>query len=134
MLRFAVLAGALALVACQAPKPTLDPEAQPIAHAFFDEVRSGGDLSADTHLAHELKTPATVEELAEFKSMIPTDPPASVTLKSWDAKIDNTGTTTRIAEIYDYVDHKLLVQTAFFKSPGGRDPVIVGFDVKDGGS
>ena len=133
MARFAVLAAAVALAACQPPKPTLDPEAQPIAHAFFDEVRSGDDFMADTHVAHELKTPTSIDQIAQFRTLIPDGPPASVTLQRWNAKVDSTGATTTIAEIYDYGDRKLLVQTAFFKSPAGQDPVIVGFKVEDGG-
>jgi hypothetical protein len=35
-------------------------------------------------------------------------------------------------DVYNYGDHTLVVQTALFKSPGGVDPVIVGFDVRPG--
>jgi hypothetical protein len=127
--RFAGLALAVLLAACQAPKPTLDPAAEPIARAFFAEVRDGGDLDADPHLAHELKNPTSEEQLTFFRAMIPLAPARTIELKTWDAKTDNVGTTTRLTQAYHYADRTLIVQTALFKSPGGHDPIIVGFNL-----
>jgi hypothetical protein len=120
-----------ALGACKAAA-TLDPSAQPIAHAFFEEVHSGGDLMADTHLAHELKNPTTVDQLAQFRDLIPAEAPRSVTLETWSAHDDSTGETTRLKETYTFSDRTLVVQTALFKAPAGQDPVIVGFKVEAG--
>jgi hypothetical protein len=127
-----VLVVLLALAACKPPPPTLDPAADPIARGFFDEVRTGGDLDADPHLAHELKNPTTEQQLAEFRALIPAEPYRSETLKSWEASDDNVGTTTKLTHVYDYGDHVLIVQTALFKSPGGVEPVIVGFNLRAG--
>ena len=127
--RFALAAILAALAACHPAAPTLDPSAQPIAHQFFDEVRAGADLDADPHLAHELKNPTSEQQLVFFRAMIPLEPPRGVELRSWDAKTDNIGTTTRMTEAYHYVDRTLIVQTALFKSPGGQEPVIVGFNL-----
>jgi hypothetical protein len=128
--RFAFLALALALAACKPVEaPTLDPEADPIARQFYEEVRSGADLDGDPHLAHELKNPTTYDQIGEFRAMIPAETPRSVELRGADMTVDSAGTTTRISEIYHYSDHDLLVQTALFKSPGGVEPVIVGFRV-----
>jgi hypothetical protein len=123
----------LALAACKPAQATLDPLAQPIAHAFFEEVHSGGDLMADAHLAHELKNPTTVDQLAQFRDLMPAEAPRSVALQSWDAKDDSTGETTRLKETYTFSDRTLVVQTALFKAPAGQDPVIVGFKVEAGG-
>ena len=41
-------------------------------------------------------------------------------------------TTTKLTDVYDYGDHVLIAQTALFKSPGGVDPVIVGFNLREG--
>jgi hypothetical protein len=133
MARFAFLALAtLALAACKpAEAPTPDPEADPIARQFFDEVRSGADLDGDPHLAHELKNPTTYDQIAEFRALIPAETPRSVELRSSDVTVDSTGTTTRIAEIYHYSDRDLLAQTALFKSPSGVEPVIVGFRISE---
>jgi hypothetical protein len=132
-MRFAaVFVAVAALAACKPAAPTLDPAAEPIARAFYDEVRRGDDLDAEPHLAHELKNPTTEAEIAEFRAIIPPDAPAPPTLKSWDVKTDGTGTTTRLTHIYRYADRVLVAQTALFKSPGGVDPVIVGFQVKQG--
>jgi hypothetical protein len=68
----------VALAACKPAAPTLDPNAQPIAHAFFDEVRTGGDLMGDPHLAHELKNPTTVAQLADFRGLIPSEAPRQI--------------------------------------------------------
>jgi hypothetical protein len=132
MSRFAGFLILLSLAACKPAAPTLDPNAEAIAKQFFDEVRTGADLDADTHLAHELKNPTTEDQLAQFRPLIPAEPYRSVTLQSWDAKTDTTGTTTRLTEVYDYGDHTLVAQTALFRSPGGVDPVIVGFNLKPG--
>jgi hypothetical protein len=122
---------ALALAACQPAKPTLDPNAEPIARAFFDEVRTGADLDADTHLAHELKNPTSEEQLTVFRSLIPVEPPRSIELKSWEARTDAAGTTTKLTELYRYADRTLVAQTALFKSPSGEDPVIIGFNLTE---
>lgn len=131
---FVVLVGMVpvvgALAACKPAAPTLDPAAAPMAQAFYDEVRRGADLDADTHLAHELKNPTTEAEIAEFRTLIPSDAPAPPTLKSWDVKTDSTGTTTRLTQVYRYADRVLVAQTALFKSPSGVEPVIVGFKVQ----
>src|SRR5579863_3510768 len=133
MARFAAVLLVVALAGCTPPAPTLDPEAEPFAIAFFEEVRTGADLDADIHLAHELKNPTTEAELAQFRALIPTEPYQSVELKTWDAKTDSVGTTTRLTQAYHYMDRTLVAQTAFFKSPSGRDPVIVGFNLTEAG-
>jgi hypothetical protein len=45
---------------------------------------------------------------------------------------NSTGTTTRLTEAYHYGDQILIAQTALFKSPGGSEPVIVGFKLSQG--
>jgi hypothetical protein len=131
MARFVGLLLILTLAAaCKPAPPTqLDPDAEVIARQFFEEVRAGGDLNADAHLARELKNPTSEEQLATFRAMIPDEPARSIELGTWDAKTDSTGTTTRLTLNYGYSDRTLVAQTALFKSPGGRDPVIVGFQV-----
>jgi hypothetical protein len=132
MFRFAaVLAALAALAACKPGTPTLDPAADPIARAFYDEVARGADLDADTHLAHELKNPTTEQEIAQFRQLIPPGPPGLVELTGWQVKNDSVGTTTRLTHIYHYGARALIAQTALFKSPSGVDPVIVGFQVKE---
>lgn len=136
MPRFAGLLLALAMVGCKPAPATLDPQADPIARQFFAEVRSGADLDADPHLAHELKNSTTEGELAQFRAMIPPEPPQSVRLQSWSATTNGAGTTTQLTDVYSYGDHALTVLTALFKSPDGKAPVIVGFDLHEtsGGS
>lgn len=129
MARFATLALALALAACHPAAPKLDPSAETIARQFFVEVRDGDNLDADPHLAHELKNPTSETQLTFLRAMIPLQPPRDIDLRTWDAKTDNVGTTTRLTHAYLYADRTLIVQTALFKSPAGREPVIVGFNV-----
>lgn len=131
MRRFAILA-LLALAACKPPAPPApDPEADPIARAFYQEVRTGGDLDADVHLAHELKNPTTEQELAQFRTLIPVEPPSSIELTNSEVHTDSAGTLTKLTEVYHYADRDLLAQTALFKSPGGVDPIIVGFKLSE---
>ena len=121
----------LALTACKPAQPPLDPSAEVVARQFFEDVRSGADLDAEPHLAHELKNPTTEAQIAHFRTMIPGDPPRSIELRTWDAKTDSAGTTTRLTEAYGYGDHTLIAQFALFKSLSGQDPVIVGFNLTD---
>jgi hypothetical protein len=134
MSRFAGVLIVLGLVACKAAAPTqtLDPNADPIARQFFEEIRAGGDLDADPHLAHELKNPTTEDQIAQFRALIPAEPYRSVELRTFDVKTDSTGVTTKLMDVYNYGDHVLVAQTALFKSPGGVDPVIVGFNLRVG--
>ena len=75
-MRFAAIFVVLALAACKPAAPSLDPAADPIARAFYDDVRRGADLDAEPHLAHELKNPTTEAQIAEFRQVIPSDAPA----------------------------------------------------------
>jgi hypothetical protein len=130
MARFGALLIILALAACKpAATQELDPSAEVIARQFYEEVKSGADLNTDTHMAHELKNPTSEQQLAMFRSMIPDEPARSIDLESWDAKTDDAGTTTRLTFNYGYSDRTLVAQTALFKSPGGKEPVIVGFQI-----
>ena len=86
----------------------------------------------DPHLAHELKNPTTVAQLADFRGLIPSEAPRSVELQHWDVSDDSAGETTRLKEAYAFSDRTLIVQTALFKSPSGQDPIIVGFQVAPG--
>jgi hypothetical protein len=130
MARFGAVLIILTLAACKpAEAPQLDPSAEVIARQFYEEVKGGADLNADVHMARELKNPTSEEQLALFRSMIPDEPSRSIDLESWDAKTDSSGTTTRLTIDYGYSDRTLVAQTALFKSPGGKDPVIVGFQI-----
>jgi hypothetical protein len=130
MVRFGMALTVLALAACKpAEAPQLDPSAEVIARQFYEEVKSGADLNTDVHMARELKNPTSEEQLATFRSMIPDEPARSIDLETWDAKNDSSGTTTRLTIDYGYSDRTLVAQTALFKSPGGKDPVIVGFQI-----
>ena len=134
MSRFAGVLVVLSLAACKPAAPALDPTADAIARQFFDEVRTGADLDGDPHLARELKNPTTEDQIAQFRALIPAEPYRSVELRSSDTTTDTTGVTTKLMDVYNYGDHVLVVQTALFKSPGGVDPVIVGFNVRPGDS
>ena len=78
MARTAGLLLALALIACKPAQPPLDPQADPIARAFFEEVRTGANLDASPHLAREQKTSTTEQQLSEFRDLIPAQPPTSI--------------------------------------------------------
>jgi hypothetical protein len=132
MARIAVAALALIAVAACAKPPasdSLDPQADPIAREFYDDVRGGADLTAEPHLARELKNPTTASQLEVYRALMPAEPPQSVELQNWDVSTDSTGTTTKLTDAYHYMDRTLIARTALFKSPGGQDPVIVGFDL-----
>jgi hypothetical protein len=120
----------LALGACHgaADQPS-QTKAGPIARAFYEEVRTGADITADPHLAHELKNPTTQSQLGTFRALIPPEAPSQIETRLFDVETDETGETTRIVEAYHYADRTLIAQTALFRSPAGRSPVIVGFNI-----
>ena len=120
---------ALMLVACKPAAPPLDPQADPIARAFFEEVRTGANLDASPHLARERKNTTTEQQLSEFRDLIPSQPPSSIELKEFNVSSDSAGVTTRLVDVYTYPDRALIVQTALFKAPAGQTPVIIGFKV-----
>jgi hypothetical protein len=139
MARFVWLALAatmLAFLACKpAGPPPLDPNADRFARQLFDEIRTGADLDADAHLAHELKNPTTEEQIDQFRSLIPAEPYRSVELREAEVSEDSTGVTTKLTDVYHYSDKDLVAQTALFRSPAGVNPVIVGFNLTvSGGS
>jgi hypothetical protein len=124
--------GVLAWVAaCQAPPPPVDAQAEPIAQAFFNEVRSGASIDDDPHVAHELKNPTSEDQIAEFRALIPAEPPQRIENRAATATTDSVGTTTRLTDAYYYADRTLIAQTALFKSPAGTTPVIVGFQLTE---
>ena len=129
MARTAGLLLALALIACKPAQPPLDPQADPIARAFFEEVRTGANLDASPHLAREQKTSTTEQQLSEFRDLIPAQPPTSIELKEYNVSSNSAGVTTRLVDLYTYSDRALIVQTALFKAPSGQTPVIIGFKV-----
>lgn len=128
--RFAAILAVFTLFACHKPGPSpAETTAGPIARAFYEEVRTGADLSGDPNLARELKTPATQDQLSYFRALIPAEAPSSVERRLFDVKTDSTGETTLIVDAYRYSDRTLIAQTALFRSPAGRTPVIVGFNL-----
>src|SRR5215469_6440219 len=118
---------ALMLAACKPAPPTLDPNAEVICRQFFEDVKNGVDLDAEPQVAHELKNPTSEAQLAADRAMIPAEPASSITLQSWDATANSVGVTTRLTLAYGYAGHTLIVRCALFKSPSGKEPVIVGF-------
>ena len=133
MARLAVLCLGLLLCACGLPAP--DKSAEPIARSFYDEVRSGADLTDDPNVAHELKNDTSTQQLAAFREMIPAEAPQSIQTRAYDVVVNSTGTTTHITDAYRYADRTLIAQTALFKSPSGRSPVIIGFHLSmEGGT
>jgi hypothetical protein len=123
----AILCLGLLLCACSLPAP--DKSAEPIARSFYDEVHTGADLTADPHVAHELKNDTSTQQLAAFREMIPAEAPQSIETRAYDVVANSTGVTTHITDAYRYADRTLIAQTALFKSPSGRSPVIVGFNL-----
>ena len=127
MSKLAILGVGLMLGACALPGP--DKSAEPFARAFYDEVRAGADLTDDPQVARELKNDTSTQQLATFREMIPAEAPRSIETRAYDVVVNSTGTTTHITDAYRYSDRTLIAQTALFKSPSGRSPVIVGFNL-----
>ncbi|MFI4974636.1 MAG: hypothetical protein ACHP84_08880 [Caulobacterales bacterium] len=123
----AAMAVGLAVSACSLP--TVDKQSDAIARHVYDEVRTGADVDADPNVAHELKNPTTAMELNAMRGLIPAGDPKKVENRAISVNVTSVGTTTHLTHAYVYDDRTVYAYTTLFKSPGGKTPVVVGFNL-----
>lgn len=122
------LAALMALAACSLP--AADKQSDGEARALYEEIRTGADLSKDTHLADELRTPEALAQLAAVKSLIPEGAPTKVENRGWNYSTNTDGSNATLTHAYVYKDHTVIAETVLQKPPGGADWKIAGFHVK----
>lgn len=128
-MRRTFLAGVIALVALAACSlPTVDKAADAKAQALYTQIRTGADISLNTDLAPELKTPAALAQLAAVKAQLPEGAPTGVVNRSWSINAGAGGTQAALVHAYSYPTVTVLAQTVLAK---GKDKTwkIIGFHV-----
>jgi hypothetical protein len=122
----APLIALLALTACSLP--TADKQSDAEARALYEEIRTGADLSKDTHLSEELTTPDALAQLAEVKGMLPPGAPEKIENRSWKYNASTDGAYATLVHAYIYKNHTVLAETVL-KKPSGGEWKIAGFHV-----
>ncbi len=126
----AAVFAAASLSACSLP--TADKEADAKARALYEQIRTGADLSKNEDLSPELRTPATLIQLAAVRGSLPPGAPTGVVNRSWSINAGTGGTTAALVHAYSYPQATVLAETVLAK---GKDKVwkITGFHVKFAG-
>ena len=116
----------LALAACNLP--AADKESDADARGFYDELRTGADLSRDPHLDPAFRAAAAALSPADVKAQIPAGAPTKVNVTGWS--YDSTagaGSKATLSHDYVYAGRTVHVMTGLHKYPGQTAWTIVGF-------
>jgi hypothetical protein len=132
-LMLAALAALLALGACGLP--AIGKESGGVARTFFDEVRTGADLSRDAHVDPSLKTPEATASLAQIRNLLPPGAPSAVNSSGFSYNSESaTGATVRVTHEYVYGARLVTIQTYLRKPPGATIWFVVGLEADLGGT
>jgi hypothetical protein len=105
-----LLVAGLALASCKVPK--LDPSAETMAKAAFDEIRRGDMPALTSQLAPNLKSPDSTAKLTQLKQMIPDGTARGRRTVGWHWFEQASGeTTVDVTDEYDFGDRKVLWNT-----------------------
>ena len=128
-----ICAALVLLAACSLP--VMNKEADGVARTFFDEVRSGADLSKDPHVDPTLQTPITSAGFARIRSELPPGAPTKVTNTGFNVNTDTaSGSTLRLAHQYAWGDRSVTIQTFLRKPPGATIWFVVAMEADLGGT
>jgi hypothetical protein len=127
------LAAGLGIAACSLP--VADKESDGVARTFFDEVRSGADLSRDVHVDPSLQTPITGDGFARMRSALPPGPPTKVNNSGYSYNSSSgAGSMARLSHQYVWGARNVTIQTFMKKPPGGTNWVIYAVEADLGGA
>jgi hypothetical protein len=135
-MKVALIVGAMAIGALSACSlPVVDKEGDAIARAFFDEVRTGADLTRDAHVDPSLETPAAAASFARIRGLLPPGAPTKVNNTGFSFNSSGgTGSNARLSHQYVYGDRSITIQTVMKKPPGGTVWFVVGMEADLGGT
>jgi hypothetical protein len=123
---------ALALAACSLPAP--DKASDAAARGFFDEVRSGADLSRDPHVDASLLAPDAAAAIAQIKAALPPGAPSAVRDTGWSfVSTAGTGAKAQLSHAYTFGARTITIQTVLTKPPGGTLWRVIGVEADLGG-
>ncbi|HZZ90217.1 MAG TPA: hypothetical protein VFE13_17945, partial [Caulobacteraceae bacterium] len=111
-----------------------DKESDGIARHVFDEIRSGGDVTADPHLDASIRTPLASMGFAQIRSQLPPGPPTKVNNAGFSYNSSSgTGSTARLSHQYAWGPRSVTIQTFLKKPPGGTAWFVTAVEADLGG-
>jgi hypothetical protein len=113
----AAVMACVALAACSLLTP--DRLADAKARALYAQISTGADLSRNTDLASNLRTPAALEQLSALKAALPPGAPSAVATRSWSLKAGMGGSRAVLVHAYRYPGQTVLVQTVLTRAKDG---------------
>jgi hypothetical protein len=114
------------LAACALP--VADKQSDADARAFYDELRTGADLSKDANLDPTLKAAAAALAPADVRAQIPATAATKVNVTGWNyASSSGDGSKATLSHDYVYAGRTVHVMTGLHKYPGQTVWTIVGF-------
>jgi hypothetical protein len=126
---------AVALLVAGCSLPVADKESDGIAKAFFEEVRTGADLTRDPHLDPALETPAAAAAFDQIRAHLPPGAPTKVSNAGYSYNSSTgTGSTASLSHQYVYGARTITIQTFMRKPPGGTLWFVVGLEADLGGT
>jgi hypothetical protein len=129
----AALTASLFIAACSLP--VVDKESDAAARTFFDEVRTGADLTHDAHVDASLETPIAAEGFARIRSLLPPGAPTKVSNTGFNFNSSTgTGSTARLSHQYAFGARNITIQTFMKKPPGGTNWLIYAVEADLGGA
>jgi hypothetical protein len=127
------LTTSLAIAACSLP--VVDKESDGVARAFFEEMRSGADLSRDTHVDPSLQTPIAAEGVARIRSLLPPGAPTKLNNTGFSYHSSSgAGSVARLSHQYVWGARDVTIQTFMKKPPGGTSWLIYAVEADLGGA
>lgn len=116
---------ALALSAC-----SVDREADTYARRLVDEIRQGADLSTDTALSADMRTPDALQAIGAVRNMLPSGEPR-VSVRNWNMNTNNGDSRVEVVHAYAFPgDQTFLAETVLHKAPGAAHWSIIGFHMR----
>ncbi|HEY2708297.1 MAG TPA: hypothetical protein VGI95_09605 [Caulobacteraceae bacterium] len=122
------LALAVCLFASACSLPVADKESDGLARTFYDEMRSGADLSRDPHLSPAVRAAAAATTPDQLRAQIPAGPWTKINVTGWNFNSSSeTGASATLGHDYVYPKATVHVMTGLHKEPGQTAWTIVGF-------
>jgi hypothetical protein len=104
------------------------------SRAFFEEVRTGADLTRDPHVDPSLETPVAAAGFSQIRAHLPPGAPTKVNNAGFNFNSSSgTGATAALSHQYVYGARTITIQTFMKKPPGGTRWFVVGVEADLGG-
>ncbi len=118
----------LALAACQAVK--VDPAAETLSRAMFDDLRLGRAEALHARLPPKFQVQPGFDQILALRQYVPRSEPRSAKLLSSRLiESKGQGRAEQVALEYDYGDRTILFRTSFLQPQGAKDWSLTGVNL-----